>query len=517
MHVPGDFGGWGLTEAGHAVDAERIADELEEAGRRTAVAEAYDAFVVLNPELLDLCTTWQTRSVDGFMTTNDHTDPGYDARVLDRLTDFDQRAAVVCADLSAALLRFRRYRVRLGDALARAKAGDLDARDGQHRLLPQRVGLPVPPGFVISTQACRSVSMPGMMRTILNLGLTAQATAGLAAETGDPRFALDSRLRFLTSFASAVVGVDPERREGVEPAIAEQDADADEARLAGAIRGLEALVRERAGEPVPDDATRQLELAVAAVFPSWDTPRRGPVRSPRRRRRLRQLPDPAPGGAGRPGADGVGRPAGRPGPHRAAASRRLLRGVHLRGRRAVGPAGAACPARRAYRCPGRGRPRRRRHDRAPRDAGSRPPKGSTSSPEGWGPLRRLPSAGWRPPPAARPGWPPRVPSSWCAQPPPRSTCTAWPPPPGSSPPEADGTGGEVVVGNPRVVAPTTDPHLQRLLERADEVTGGHTGGDETARLIAAHAVLRQGSATRRGRSRPGQPGGEASLGRPVVA
>ena len=81
----------------------------------------------------------------------------------------------------------------------------------------------------------------------------------------------------------------------------------------------------------------------------------------------------------------------------------------------------------------------------------------------------------------------------------------------------DGTGGEVVVGNPRVVAPTTDPHLQRLLEWADEVTGGPAGGDEAARLIAAHAVLRQGSVTRRGRSRPGQPGGEASLGRPVVA
>jgi hypothetical protein len=127
LHEPGDFGGWGLTEAGRAADAERIAEELEGAGTRTAVAEAYDAFVVLNPELLDLCAAWQLRSVDGLAATNDHRDPGYDARVLDRLTDLDQRAAVVCADLSAALSRFRRYRVRLGDALARAKAGDLDA------------------------------------------------------------------------------------------------------------------------------------------------------------------------------------------------------------------------------------------------------------------------------------------------------------------------------------------------------------------------------------------------------
>ena len=183
----------------------------------------------------------------------------------------------------------------------------------------QRLGLPVPPGFVISTDACRaflrdgrfpegldvelaaaiadleaathrklggperplavsvrsggSVSMPGMMSTVLNLGLTAEATAVLAAETGDPRFALDSRLRFLSSFASAVVGLDPESLEGVEREIAERDAGTAEACLADAIRGVEARIEERAGEPVPDDATRQLELAVAAVFSSWDTPR----------------------------------------------------------------------------------------------------------------------------------------------------------------------------------------------------------------------------------------------------
>ena len=130
-HVAGDFGGWGLTEAGKAADAERIAGELETAGTRAAVAEAYDGFLVLNPELLDLCTAWQTRSVDGAMTLNDHRDPGYDARVLHRLTAFDQRAEAVCADLSAALPRFRRYRVRLSDALTRAKAGALeDVTDG---------------------------------------------------------------------------------------------------------------------------------------------------------------------------------------------------------------------------------------------------------------------------------------------------------------------------------------------------------------------------------------------------
>jgi hypothetical protein len=125
-HESGVFGGWGLTEAGRAADAERIAGELDAAGVRTAVTQAYDDFLVLNPELLELCAAWQTRSVAGVVTANDHTDPVYDARVLHWLTDFDRRAGAVCADLSAALPRFGRYRVRLADALARATSGARD-------------------------------------------------------------------------------------------------------------------------------------------------------------------------------------------------------------------------------------------------------------------------------------------------------------------------------------------------------------------------------------------------------
>ncbi|MBG0826646.1 transcriptional regulator [Planomonospora sp. ID67723] len=124
--VPGDFGGWGLTEAGRAADAEWIRGELEAAGTRTAVAGAYDDFLVLNPELLDLCTAWQMRSADGAAVPNDHTDPAYDARVLDLFTDFHRRADAVCADLSAAMLRFQRYRVRFATALARARSGAVE-------------------------------------------------------------------------------------------------------------------------------------------------------------------------------------------------------------------------------------------------------------------------------------------------------------------------------------------------------------------------------------------------------
>lgn len=122
--VPGAFGGWALTDAGRTADAERSAAELDKAGTRNALAAGYDNFMVLNPELLDLCTAWQTRSTHGTMTPNDHTDAAYDSRVLGRFTDFHERAADVCADLSAVMSRFQRYHPRLTDALSRAKAGE---------------------------------------------------------------------------------------------------------------------------------------------------------------------------------------------------------------------------------------------------------------------------------------------------------------------------------------------------------------------------------------------------------
>jgi pyruvate, orthophosphate dikinase len=163
--------------------------------------------------------------------------------------------------------------------LAPETAEGADVLGGKARglVLLRRLGLPVPPGFVIGTEAGRAflrdgrlpdglddelaaaiagleattrrrlggaerplvvsvrsggrASMPGMMATVLNLGLTAEATAGLAAETGDPRFARDSRRRFLAGFAAT------------------------------------------AGEPVPDDALEQLQRAVTAVFSSWNAPR----------------------------------------------------------------------------------------------------------------------------------------------------------------------------------------------------------------------------------------------------
>lgn len=119
--VPGEFGGWGLTERGRVVDAGRIAEELASVGARAVVMAAYEKFLVLNPELLDLCGAWQIRSVDG--VANDHADAAYDARVVDLLTGFHRRAESACAELFATMPRFARYRVRLTDALTQVRAG----------------------------------------------------------------------------------------------------------------------------------------------------------------------------------------------------------------------------------------------------------------------------------------------------------------------------------------------------------------------------------------------------------
>ncbi|GLZ07191.1 hypothetical protein Acsp03_46570 [Actinomadura sp. NBRC 104412] len=132
----GLFRAWGLTDAGRAAAAKRVSDELDAAGARQAVAAAFDDFLVLNPELLDLCGAWQTRVVDGVTTANDHTDAAYDGRVLDLFADFHRRADGVCVDLAAALPRFQRYRDRLTGAITRAGHGDLgyltDRLDSYH-------------------------------------------------------------------------------------------------------------------------------------------------------------------------------------------------------------------------------------------------------------------------------------------------------------------------------------------------------------------------------------------------
>jgi hypothetical protein len=130
--VTREFGGWGLTEKGRSEDARRTAAELDAAGARAKVTHGYERFLVLNPELLDLCSAWQIRGG----AVNDHRDPGYDDRVLRRFGDLDERATAILAGLTEALPRFGRYRIRLGEALARVRDGErehlADSIDSYH-------------------------------------------------------------------------------------------------------------------------------------------------------------------------------------------------------------------------------------------------------------------------------------------------------------------------------------------------------------------------------------------------
>lgn len=153
----------------------------------------------------------------------------------------------------------------LDDELATAVT-DLESATGR------RFGGPGAP-LAVSVRSGAGVSMPGMMDTVLNLGLTTGAAAGLAAETSDPRFALRSRLGFLSSFASAITGREVDGAGAARSAAPGPEAGDEQARLTGAIAAVEDLIRRRRGRPLPDDAHRQLRLALETVFSSWDTPR----------------------------------------------------------------------------------------------------------------------------------------------------------------------------------------------------------------------------------------------------
>ncbi len=196
------------------------------------------------------------------------------------------------------------------------------------------LGIPVPPGFTIETSVCADVSrgasldgiraevesallrlehdadkhfgdpqnpllvsvrsgarssMPGMMDTILNLGLTTRSVQGLAALSGE-RFALDCRRRFLEMYGDVVLRVP---RHEFEKAMKEvkaargiqADMDLTAADLADIVRRGEAIVRQRTGHDFPDDPREQLWGAISAVFRSWDNERAKTYR------KLHHIPD----------------------------------------------------------------------------------------------------------------------------------------------------------------------------------------------------------------------------------
>src|SRR3954469_4193199 len=184
-----------------------------------------------------------------------------------------------------------------------------------------QMGVPVPAGFTITTDACRAymaegdlpagledevdahvarleeragkhfgssddpllvsvrsgaaVSMPGMMDTILNLGLNDEAADGLAARTGNPRFAYDSYRRLIQMFGEVVDGIDAHRFESALSSLkgGRQDTDLPAEELRGLVTTFEDIYRQETGRDFPADAREQLLRAVRAVFASWDNPR----------------------------------------------------------------------------------------------------------------------------------------------------------------------------------------------------------------------------------------------------
>ncbi len=132
--------------------------------------------------------------------------------------------------------------------------------------------------LLVSVRSGARASMPGMMDTILNLGLNDVAVEGFAAGTGNPRFAYDSYRRFIQMFSDVVMGISKSKFERVLDEIKEQkgvklDTELDADDLKEVVVKFKALYKEDMGKDFPQDPKEQLMEAVTAVFRSWDNPR----------------------------------------------------------------------------------------------------------------------------------------------------------------------------------------------------------------------------------------------------
>ncbi len=149
--------------------------------------------------------------------------------------------------------------------------------------------------LLVSVRSGARASMPGMMDTILNLGLTDETCAGLAKKAGNARFAWDAYRRFVTMYSDVVLGlsrepfeealdearrevaqsrgIDPRRTQGEELKRQVPDSEIGEAQLQKLVQKFQAHVLEKTGKPFPQDVREQLWGAIEAVFQSWNNPR----------------------------------------------------------------------------------------------------------------------------------------------------------------------------------------------------------------------------------------------------
>jgi pyruvate,orthophosphate dikinase len=217
------------------------------------------------------------------------------------------------------------YSFGAGHNEGRAEMRNLLGGKGANLAEMASIGLPVPPGFTITTEVCTSfykndrrypdglqaevraalarveqavglkfgdrhkpllvsvrsgarVSMPGMMDTVLNLGLNDATVEGLGEASGDARFAWDSYRRFLQMFGSVVLGVDHHRFEEIIEHVKVDAGVVEDTALAASdwhrvVDGYKETVRRETGKPFPQDPEEQLWAAIGAVFGSWMNPR----------------------------------------------------------------------------------------------------------------------------------------------------------------------------------------------------------------------------------------------------
>ncbi|WP_405237900.1 pyruvate, phosphate dikinase [Lentisalinibacter orientalis] len=165
----------------------------------------------------------------------------------------------------------------LADSRGELPAGLMDEVRRQMRALEQKTGRifgGADDPLLVSVRSGSALSMPGMMDTILNLGLNDTTLRGLIAQTGDERFAWDAYRRFIQLFAKVALGIPDEAFDAEFVAAKERagisaDVDLSATALADICLRFLAIVERETGRAFPDDPVEQLELAVKAVFGSW--------------------------------------------------------------------------------------------------------------------------------------------------------------------------------------------------------------------------------------------------------
>jgi pyruvate,orthophosphate dikinase len=163
---------------------------------------------------------------------------------------------------------------QLPDGLPAEIDRHIDALEGR---AGKRFGDPQDP-LLVSVRSGAAISMPGMMDTILNLGLNDEAVDGLAASTGNARFAYDSYRRLIQMYGEVVMGIDGHRFEQALSDLkaergVQQDVELDADDLRELVGTFKRLYEDETGSPFPEEAREQLTRAVRAVFESWNTPR----------------------------------------------------------------------------------------------------------------------------------------------------------------------------------------------------------------------------------------------------